>query len=70
MKRTYTAPTVEKLSFCYRDHIGAASGDSGNPADAGTSTPSFGSITSENWGSNGCKAYLLESAGWGFCDYL
>ncbi len=66
MKKIYESPTVEKISFRYRDQVVAASGDTGS----GTPTnPNFGQVTSENWGQNGCKLHALEAFGLGFCDY-
>ena len=65
MKKEYITPTAEKIRFNYRDQVVAASGEGGG----GTSNPSFGSITRENWGSNGCKLYALEATGWNLCSY-
>ena len=71
MKKRYEAPTVEKIAFRYRDQIVVASGETetgSGGSGTGIKTPSFGQITSENWGQNGCKLHALEAVGMSFCD--
>ena len=70
MKKLYTTPSVEKIAFRYRDQVVAASGDGTGNGGSGDvpSTPGFGQVTNEAWGSNGCKVYAFEAAGWGICD--
>ena len=67
MKKTYEAPTVDKIAFNYRDQVVAASagGEGGNQS----SNPTIGSMTSESWGQNGCKWYVAEAVGLGLCSY-
>ena len=38
MKKTYTSPIAEKISFCYRDQVVAASGDPIAPQSEGDNT--------------------------------
>ena len=70
MKKNYTTPTIEKIAFRYRDQVVAASGDgAGNgDADVVTSNPSFGQVTNETWGQNGCSLHMFEAVGWGVCN--
>ena len=68
MKKVYEPPTVEKIAFRYRDQVVAASGGGSNSPES-PSSPTFGQITSESWGQNGCKMYAFEAAGWGICSY-
>ena len=69
MKKVYEKPTVEKISFRYRDQVVAASGGGGTSTES-PNNPSIGQLTSESWGQNGCKMYAFEAAGWGVCNYI
>lgn len=65
MKKVYEAPTVEKIAFNYREQVVAASGGEtdvpGNPSIGGwTNTP----------GASGCKWYVAEAIGQGWCDII
>ena len=74
MKRVYETPMVEKLAFCYRDQVVAASGASGSASSDNTitSTPSVGEYYgNEGWSIGGsCKLYGAEALDIGLCDYI
>ena len=66
MKRTYETPIAEKLAFCYRDQVVAASGT--NVAEevvTGGNTPSTGeqiiSRIAEGFNIDGCAGYECSS---------
>ena len=63
MKKFYESPSVEKIAFRYRDQIVAASGNEVEPA------PTIGGWTNEQ-GTSGCKWYVAEAWGIGFCNIV
>jgi len=69
MKREYMKPEVEKISFCYRDQVVAASGDSGSGSDSIPSKPNVGDWTN-NPGASGCSWHVAEEWNIGFCDIM
>ena len=65
MKKFYEAPTVEKISFRYRDQVVAASGVLGTGAPDQGNTPSTGEQIigriAEGFGVSTCKGYECSS---------
>ena len=63
MKKTYDAPSVEKIAFRYRDQVVAASGS--DPIAQGGNTPSVGeqilSRVLQGIGIDGCENYECTS---------
>ncbi len=68
MKREYMKPEVEKISFCYRDQVVAASGGE-NSGTSDPSTPGIGDYYGNESRGDGCKQYVLEAAGWNICNW-
>ena len=68
MKRTYETPMVEKLAFCYRDQVVAASGGvAGSSSDIGGTSGGSSSAEqiigqiAEGLNINGCADYECSS---------
>lgn len=63
MKKYYETPSVEKISFRYRDQVVVASGTQngdGNTIGKWTNNP----------GTSGCKWYFAEASGANVCDLI
>ena len=71
MKREYTKPEVEKISFCYRDQVVAASGGTGGSASDPIvpSNPNVGDWTN-NPGASGCSWHVAEEWNIGLCGIM
>lgn len=72
MKKYYETPSVEKISFRYRDQIVVASGETeggSGGSGSGIKPPSIGEWTN-NPGTSGCKWYLAEAWGANVCDLV
>lgn len=69
MKKLYETPSVEKITFCYRDQVVAASG--GGSEVVPTPNPSVGDMYGNQTVFNGnCKYYLAEVLGIGLCSLV
>ena len=69
MKREYMKPEIEKISFCYRDQVVAASGgENGGTSDS--TNPSFGQWYGQSSYGGSCSYYAFEAIGARLCDIL
>ena len=66
MKKLYEAPTIEKIAFCYRDQVVAASGG----GEVTPTNPTVGQYYgNQDRNTSGRKYYLVEALGWDLCSY-